>query len=656
MNTNDTIKFLRDEQVISASGRLSPKYKKILDNNHMLQLALVQATSFLQYPAPNNVRIKCLQLNILAQPRCKTCNREVKMATTGPRLYTFPTYCCSKCFSGLDSVVTSRQKTSMDRYDAVSFSASVEGQAQYKQTMLDRYGVENSAHIPGVAEKRDDTIIKKYGSIEQMKAVASDNKEKTIELKYGSRTIFNKISKDKQKEVMIEKYGVDNAFKTEQFQQKGIQTMLTKYGVEHALQNVELRTKFKNTMLDKYGVEHAHQYKLFSDKFKQTMMERYGVEHALQHPGTSAKQQKTYYNTCMELYGVDHGQKKHFKDGVFSMVTDPEWLAEQHHNLKKTLTRIADELGISHSTVGLYFNRYNVEVLSHTTSQPERDVAGYIKSLIGDEHTVITNTKSIITPYELDVYIPSLNIAFELNGVFWHSELNGKDSNYHLNKLEQCTKKGIRLVQILDTEWNDQQNIVKSRIAGFLGKNSTIYARKTKIVELTSQQSRDFFNAHHIQGDATSPCTYGLVVNDTIVAAMSFIKSRFNKQYEWELLRYANQMNTSVVGGASKLLNHFMKTKMPDSIITYSDKRWNTGNMYTTIGFDYSHTSKPNYYYFKLPNISKLHHRSQFQKHKLQNKLETFDPTMTEWQNMVANGYDRIWDCGNAVFVWKKEA
>ena len=42
--------------------------------------------------------------------------------------------------------------------------------------------------------------------------------------------------------------------------------------------------------------------------------------------------------------------------------------------------------------------------------------------------------------------------------------------------------------------------------------------------------------------------------------------------------------------------------------------------------------------------------RIQFQKHKLKDKLETFDPNITEWENMKANGYDRIWDCGNMVF------
>jgi hypothetical protein len=46
--------------------------------------------------------------------------------------------------------------------------------------------------------------------------------------------------------------------------------------------------------------------------------------------------------------------------------------------------------------------------------------------------------------------------------------------------------------------------------------------------------------------------------------------------------------------------------------------------------------------------------RVQFQKHKLKDKLDKFDPSLTEWENMQLNDYNRIWDCGNYVFSWRK--
>ena len=45
----------------------------------------------------------------------------------------------------------------------------------------------------------------------------------------------------------------------------------------------------------------------------------------------------------------------------------------------------------------------------------------------------------------------------------------------------------------------------------------------------------------------------------------------------------------------------------------------------------------------------------KYQKHKLQNILENFDKDLTEWHNMKNHGYDRIWDCGNDVWFWKKD-
>lgn len=76
---------------------------------------------------------------------------------------------------------------------------------------------------------------------------------------------------------------------------------------------------------------------------------------------------------------------------------------------------------------------------------------------------------------------------------------------------------------------------------------------------------------------------------------------------------------------------------------------WNTGALYERLGFVYSHSTKPAYHYTK--DYLRFENRVAYQKHKLKDKLEIFDPLLTEWQNMQANGYDRIWDCGNDVWT-----
>ena len=40
-------------------------------------------------------------------------------------------------------------------------------------------------------------------------------------------------------------------------------------------------------------------------------------------------------------------------------------------------------------------------------------------------------------------------------------------------------------------------------------------------------------------------------------------------------------------------------------------------------------------------------------KHKLFNKLDVYDDDLTEYQNMVNNNYNRIFDCGNNIYKYK---
>ena len=132
---------------------------------------------------------------------------------------------------------------------------------------------------------------------------------------------------------------------------------------------------------------------------------------------------------------------------------------------------------------------------------------------------------------------------------------------------------------------------------------------------------------------------------------MTFGKCRFNKKYEWELLRFCNKLGYHIPGGASKLLTYFERTYKPKSLISYADRRWSQGKLYRALGFNLDHVSEPNYWYFN--NIFSLESRIKYQKHKLKDILEKFDPNLTEVENMIMNGYHRIFDCGNLVFVKK---
>ena len=458
--------------------------------------------------------------------------------------------------------------------------------------------------------------------------------------------------KEKRSQTNMKKYGNTNVLQSEEIRKKAKQTFVEKYGVDNPLKNEKIREQIKKTNIEKYGHENFFSSDVGREKRKSGMLINHGVEYPIQDENIKQK----IFNSMIEKYNGDSDfVYKNFHQlnipvETLHKINNKQWMYDQHYKYNKTFQKIAKELGVSEGLIARNMNMYNIKPLFQSSSQGERELADYVKQLTDN---VVTNTRNVIAPLEIDIYLPEQQLAIEYNGVFWHGETQGKDRRYHLNKTTLCEEKQIRLIQLWDYEWLTKSEIVKSRISSLLGKNKKIYARNTKVVQLTYKQSSTFFEQTHLQGNAPASVSYGLIdENHKIVAAMSFGKARFSKKYKWELIRYSNDLFVNVVGGASKLFKYFIKNCRPASIVTYSDKRWNTGKLYITLGFTFLHTAKPNYYYFNPKDITQIFHRVRFQKHKLNKELDIYNPNKTEWENMQANNYDRIWDCGNDVFTW----
>lgn len=262
--------------------------------------------------------------------------------------------------------------------------------------------------------------------------------------------------------------------------------------------------------------------------------------------------------------------------------------------------------------------------------------------------------RDIITPLELDFYLPDHNLAIECNGLYWHSELWGKDKNYHLNKTNLCRDSGIRLIHIFEDEINNKPDIIKSKLNSILNINKRkLYGRKCEVREIDSKLKSKFLDKYHLQGNDKSSINLGLFYNNKLVSVMTFSKRRLalgknlTEEGEYELSRFCGNFHFYIIGGASKLLKYFERKYKPSKIITYADKRWSEGGVYFKLGFTHTHDSKPSYWYIKS---NKRIHRFNFRKSELSKKLEVFDSKLTEWENMKNNGWSRIWDCGNMVF------
>jgi hypothetical protein len=260
---------------------------------------------------------------------------------------------------------------------------------------------------------------------------------------------------------------------------------------------------------------------------------------------------------------------------------------------------------------------------------------------------------------ELDIYIPSKGIAIEYDGIWWHSEMvGGKNKIYHLSKTEECESKNIHLLHIFEPDWALKKDIVKNRLKHLLmNSKRSIYARRCMIREISAEDKKLFLTNNHLQGNDVSSVRLGAYYNDKLVSVMTFGKRRVcmggrSAENEYELLRFCNG-EERVIGIAGKLFAYFIKTYHPSKIISYADRRYSSRDtFYSKIGFSLVSATPPNYWYFNLQNVKCLYHRFNFRKSELPRKLPSFDATLSEWENMKNNGWDRIWDCGNLKYEW----
>lgn len=289
-----------------------------------------------------------------------------------------------------------------------------------------------------------------------------------------------------------------------------------------------------------------------------------------------------------------------------------------------------------------------------TRSRGEQELYEFVKSIAPD---AIPNNRSVLGGRgEIDVWVPSRNLAIEYNGLYWHSqsalEAAGYSATRDQDKLEALISSGVKPIVIYEDEWNHHRGVVESRLRHALGDTlaESLGARKTQVVELTSKVAREFCEQYHLQGAARSNHRLGLEdSNGRLVAVMTFSNSNPSRRIQgWEINRFCSLPGVRVPGGASKLFKHFVKTMQPESVISYGDRRWGSGELYSELGFEFDGNTRPGYWYF-LPNQGVRIHRYRLRKNA------SDDPTKTEYENRLAQGYLRIWDCGHTRWKWTQK-
>lgn len=421
-------------------------------------------------------------------------------------------------------------------------------------------------------------------------------------------------------------------------------------------QKTLIHEKRVNTTMSKYGVSNNGQLshaietrkELYSNKeavskitqqVKQTKLELYGDEN-YNNINQIKETWKEKYTMDYWAERLDNEDYKHLYDKEYM-----ENLIKQHDPIE-----ISNMLNVHVQTVYRYLNTHGIR--DPYKSMTEIELVGFLQSL--GISNIIRNTRKLIpSGKEIDIYLPDYNLAIEYDGVYWHHEdVPHITRTYHKDKFIECQILGIQLITIFSTFWINKKDIVKQLLINKLGINTTsIFARKCIIKSLETYEIKDFLNSNHIQGYTTSSINYGLYHNDELISVMTFGKCNsrigIGKQEDgFELIRYASSKR--VVGGASKLLNHFIKEHRPNKIVSYSNNEWSDGNMYKVLGFELETEIKPSYCYIS-PNGSKMYHRFNYSKQKLVKK--GFDKSLTEREITKQLKLLKLWDCGKKRWV-----
>lgn len=423
-------------------------------------------------------------------------------------------------------------------------------------------------------------------------------------------------------------------------------TLLSKYGVDHISKIDGHGTKTKMTKLTNYGDANW----VNSVKAKQTKLSRYG--------DANYNNQVKMKETMLHKYGADNFAKtKAFKLAHLSNVLnrlDPQYipLFDETDYSGVSDSRYKFECTVCSSSFEDYLDNGHQPVCrkcypTKLVSSMEDEIVEYIRGAYDGE--ILRNSRTIIPPKELDIYLPERKLAIEINGVYFHTEVTGgKRKNYHISKTDACDKIGIDLIHITDVEWETKKDILLGILKTKLGGNLTrIFARNTDLREISYTDYVEFTESNHLQGSAKASIRYGLYHNNELVSIMSFAKGRYEKNC-YEMVRYCTRHDLTIVGGFAKLLRKFTESHPNIRLISYCDRRYFNGNIYTSNGFVLIHKTVPGYDY--VSKNGSIYGRTEFQKHKLSSRLPIFDSNLSEWANMKNNGWDRIWNCGNYKF------
>ena len=490
------------------------------------------------------------------------------------------------------------------------------------------------------------------------KECRSKGKQLTVKSRYGVNNV-SELPEIRDK--------ISTANKSESVRVKREKTCLQRYGVPNVSQNIDIRNKISdkmktdeylnnraNTCLNKYGTSSPMQNDSVKEKRKATNLAKYGSSGHLWSNETYSK--------------VISDPKKLSKYIEFK--SNPKSYIQNNYSYKPTIFELQQDLGVTDTPIyDILVNNGCNDIILHNYSNMEVEVVKFLNDICPNIE-IIQNDRTMIKPLELDIYLPEYKLAIECNPAATHNsslpdpwKADLKHYKYHQNKSEKCQQVGVFLFHIFGYEWVNNKDKIKSMLRNLLHKNIFHFgARECYISEISSKDCSKFLSENHRQGSTQSSVRLGLCLKTTneLLSVMTFGRprntmgiNRDTNNDDWELSRFCNKLNTTVVGSASKLFKYFISNYHFNTIFSFSDFAHTRGNLYKQLGFKYIHMSDPSYVWCDINDNIYLH-RVSCQKRNLKHLFndDSIDiDNLTEKDIMESHNFVKVYDSG--VIRWE---
>lgn len=357
--------------------------------------------------------------------------------------------------------------------------------------------------------------------------------------------------------------------------------------------------KREQTCLERYGAKNVMYVPEFVDKIASTMLDRYGVNCAMKVP----KFREKYVSTMTELYGVP-----------YFVMTD-EYLSNSHFRVSTANKQLGQLLEANGIAIEYEFK---------------------------------------IDDKQYDIHILNSNVLIEVDPSYTHNVIGnhwmktGISEDYHRIKSAVAIAHGYRCIHVFD--WDDLNKIVD-----MIRPKRNVYARNCSILEVDKKTAGMFLDNYHLQGKTHSSTLHlGLYYNGELIQLMTFGRPRYNKNYQWELLRLCTKSNLRVIGGASKLFKQALASLKSSSIVSYCDQAKFVGDVYSQIGMKLLRINAPQEVW------------SRGHKKVLGSTLRAigydkifntdYGKGSSNEELMIRAGWLPVYDCGQAVYVLEQSA